>query len=693
MRPLRSRAASISPVGLIGHLGQIGLIGLIGQIGLIGLIVLVLSGKPVWAQSGDHKTAAPNAGPKPVTQTQSFTQEGLTVEFSVAPVSSEPNSSFENSSAGVRKTSSVQAEPAAVLEGTDAIVRFKVWDANAGKPVSSLKPIAWIDRRSGNSPPDQKECREKIQSFLQPSFSSKAMLDLNAYFILVLNHEPNISVIDPLSGFGGSKLYTLVGLPGSGADWVKSADQKRLYVSLPEVNQVAVIDTLSWKVIANLDAGVRPTRLALQRDGRYLWIGNDAVEEKSSGVTIIDTVTLKPVAQLATGRGHHEITFTEDDSLAFVTNRDDGTLSVIDIRKLATVRDVRVGSLPTSLEFSALSKSLYVANEGDGTIVVLDGLGRQVENRMKAQPGLGVLRLMPTGRFGFAANKKTNTIYIFDVTSNSIVHAVATGPGADQITFTREFAYIRSTGHEFVSMIKLAELGKETAVSRFPAGQRAPRESSAQSFADAIIPAPEEGAVLVANPADKMIYYYTEGMAAPMGNFQNYRREPKALLVLDNSLREGVRGEYTTTVRFPSSGTFDVAFLLDSPRLVKCFEMSVAENPSLPKERVAALRIELVPPVTEALVGESFRVRFRLIDSGSQQAHANLDDLGVLVFLAPGIWQQRFPAKALESGAYEISFVPPQPGVYYVHFQSPTLNVRFNQIAPLIFHAKNHEKD
>ncbi len=659
----------------------------IGTIGLIGTIILILSVMPVWAQS-ISKTAAPNTTSEPLTQTQTFTEEGISVEFSVAPISSELNSASKINSSELRKSGSA-ATPrnAAVLEGTDATVRFTIWDANAGKPLTSLKPIAWIDRRSGGTPPDAKACREKIQSFLQPNFSNRATIDLNAYFVLALNAEPNISVIDPLSGFGGSKLYTLVALSGSGADWVMSADQKLLYVSMPTVNQVAVIDTLSWKVIANLDAGLRPTRVALQRDGRYLWVGNDAAEEIGSGVTIIDTVSLKTAAQLATGKGHHEIAFTEDDSLAFVTNKNDGTLSVIDIRKLAPIRNIKIGLLPTALAFSSLSKSLYVANEGDGTIVALDGLGGQIVARIKAQPGLSVLRLMPNGRFGFVANKTTNTIYIFDVTSNRIVHAVPTGPGTDQITFTREFAYVRSTGHEFVSMIKLAELGKETALSRFPAGQKAPRESSAQSLADAIVPAPEEGAVLVANPADRMIYYYTEGMAAPMGNFQNYRREPKALLVLDNSLRESARGEYITTVRFASSGTYDVAFLLDSPRLVKCFQMSVAENPALHKEQVAAIRIEPIAPVTAARVGEIYSLRFKVVDLDSHHAHANLNDLAVLVFLAPGIWQQRFPAKALEDGVYEISFEPPQAGVYYIHFQSPSLNVRFNQIAPLILHA------
>jgi hypothetical protein len=55
----------------------------------------------------------------------------------------------------------------------------------------------------------------------------------------------------------------------------------------------------------------------------------------------------------------------------------------------------------------------------------------------------------------------------------------------------------------------------------------------------------------------------------------------------------------------------------------------------------------------------------------------------VLAFLAPGIWQKRELATAAADGVYEMSFVPPQPGVYYIFFQSPSLGLQFNQSTPL----------
>lgn len=638
------------------------------HIKLLTFIVLLLvpAGSTTTAQEKSQPTSP--QGNQLARPSQIYKSEGVSVGFRIEPITAEKLDRNE------------------LLADTDARIHFKIVEATGGKGINKLRPAAWIDRRDAAEAPNTKECREKVQQFLQPSFSRRPTIDLNSYFVLALNHEPNISVIDPLSGFGGSKLFTLIPLSSSGDDWVMSADKKRLYVSMPLINKVAVIDLLTWKPIANIDAGMKPVRLALQHDGRYLWVGNDASTEPDAGVTVIDTQSLKVAARIKTGLGHHEIAFTEDDSLAFVTNKQDGTLSVVNVRTLAKVTDVKVGSLPSAVVVSSLSKSVYVGNEGDGTIVVVDGSRLEILTRMKSQPGLRTIRIPRDGRFGFAVNPITNTVYIFDVSSNRLVHALLAGPGADQIAFTSQFAYVRAPGNEFVTMIKTSDLGKEASVSRFPAGQRAPKESPASSWADAIVPAPEEGSVLVANPADKMIYFYSEGMAAPMGSFQNYRRDPKALLVLDNGLREAANGDYTTTVRLTDAGRYDVVFLLDSPRVVTCFDFTVAANPASSKPVMASIKIVPVN-VAGARAGERYNLRFKAIDATSSQPKLNIEDLTVLVFLAPGIWQQREAAKHTGDGVYEMSFVPPQAGVYYVYFQSPLLGIQFNQLPPLTLQA------
>jgi len=594
---------------------------------------------------------------------QTFSAQGISIEFTATPA---------------------RAGATQVLAGEEMSIRFKITDSG-GVPLSNLRPVAWIDQRQTKDPLDARVCREKVQAFLQPSFSSRPTLDLNAYFILALNNEPNISVIDPLSGFGGSKLYTLIPLRSPGEDWVMTDNNKRLYVSMPQVNQIAVIDIPTWKVIANVDAGATPTRVALQHDERYLWIGNN--NDSASGVTVIDTATNKVAAQLKTGLGHHELAFSDDDRLAFVTNKQTGTVSLIDIRKLAVLKDLKVGSEPAAIAFSPLSQTAYVASEGDGTITAISASKHDIVTRIQTEPGVRVINIPPTGHYGLALNSLKNTAYAFDLSSNRVVQRVPVGPSSDQLSFTKQFAYVRSSGSEFVTMINMVDIGKEANVTKFPAGQRAPGESLSRSHAAAIVPAPEEGAVLVANPADKMIYYYTEGMAAPMGSFQNYKRDPRALLVLDNSLRETARGVYTTTARLTNPGQYDIAFLLDSPRLINCFEVKIAENPNAPQKIESAYRIEPVAKEAVARPGERFNLRFKVVDLKTGAAKTGLNDLGVLVFLAPGIWQQRDLAKALDDGVYETSFVPPSAGVYYVFFQSSSLGLQYNRSTPLTIQA------
>ncbi|HYO63972.1 MAG TPA: YncE family protein [Pyrinomonadaceae bacterium] len=619
------------------------------------------------ARAQDDKSGAKPAPPASATEAargpQKFVREGVEVEFTVEPVSS-------------------AAGKSELLAGQEAVVRFRVRDTATRTPLSGVRPSAWVSRRAAAQTPDAAQCRERVNSYLQGSLRARPDVDLNAYYVLALNEEPNISVIDPLLGFGGSKLVTLVFLKGTGADWALTADRARLFVSMPLVNQVAVVDTATWKVVANLDAGERPTRVGLQPDGKYLWVTNDA--GAPGGVTVIDAAGLKVAARIPTGAGAHEIAFTEDSATAFVTNRDDGTLSVVDVGKLAKVRDVKTGAPASALAFSPLSKALYVANEADGTISVVDSRSHELRTRIAAQPGLRGLRFAPGGRWGFVPNAARSVVHVFDASTDRLAHTIAVGDAPTQVAFSDTFAYVRSLGTEEVTAVRLNTVGKEPDVIKLPGGQQPPGASrAALSSADAFTPAPEGGTMLLANPADKLIYYYSEGMAAPMGNFQNYKREMRAVKVVDRSLREESRGVYATTMRLPKEGTYDVSFLLDSPRVVHCFEASAKPNPALKPEQKVALQIEYLDKEQRPRVGENYKVRFRLKDAATGRPKGELTDVRVLFFLSPGVWQKRELAKHVGEGVYELEVSVPQNGLYMVFVESRSQGVEFRELPHL----------
>ncbi len=236
-------------------------------------------------------------------------------------------------------------------------------------------------------------------------------------------------------------------------------------------------------------------------------------------------------------------------------------------------------------------------------------------------------------------------------------------------------------------MIRLSTIGTEIDITDFPGGQGIPARASSPIRADSIVPAPEGNAVILANPVDKVLYYYTEGMAAPMGNFQNYRREPLAVLIVDRSLRETNPGVYSTTVKLPASGNYDVAFLTDSPRISHCFETAADPNPRLKEERSVALRLEPQAKPVNLTVGQNVPLRFKLIETSTNKVKDDLNDVQVLTFLAPGTWQRRDLAKSVGHGLYEINLNVPEAGVYMVFVESGSMGVRYRDLPHLTLEA------
>ena len=627
---------------------------------LAGLLLLTVT---VQAQETTPQAKPPATPPQTSAAPQKIVEQGIAIEFTADPLA--------------QNATKIKA-------AEDVNITFKVTDTTTGTPVKGLGLSAWISLRPSEKATEPAQCREKIQSYLTGSLRTRPDVDLNSYYVLALNKSADISVIDPLLGFGGSKLLTLVMLKSPGEDWLLTRDGETLFVTLPQIDQVAVIDTRSWKVSDYIETGSKPTRIMVQPDQQYLWIANDG---KDGGVTVLDPATLKVVAKIQTGAGQHDIALSSDNQFAFVSNRESGTVSIIDIRKLEKLTDVNVGPGPTSMALSDLSKALYVVNETDGTLTVIEQQTHQVLARMQTKPGARSIRFAPGGRYGFVVNTKQSLVNIFDAASNRMLHEVSVGKSPDQIMFSDTFAFVRSLETESVEMLRLGTIGKEVDVTEFPGGQAAPGQGSTPVRADSIVLAPEGNSVIVANPVDKVLYYYSEGMAAPMGNFQNYRREPLAVLVVDRSLREIEPGVYSTTIKLPASGRYDVAFINDSPRVSHCFDISAEPNAGLKEKPAVALRIEHQLKELKLPVGQEFTFRFKLIETATGNPKSDLKDVRVLTFLSPGEWQRRDIATPVGDGVYELKINVPRTGVYMLFVESSSMGVRYVDLPYLMLHA------
>ena len=605
-----------------------------------------------------------------------FVREGIVVEFSYAPAEKKD-------------------EGGKVLEGEFAEARFKVTDEATGKPVRALRPGAWMDMSKllGKHEKAPLDCRQKVGLYLQGIVGIRPRVDLNGYFVLVMNREPGIFVIDPFVGISGkTNLYGSIPLREPGTDWAKDRNEKTLYVTLSKSGKVAVISTESFKVVTEADAGENPVRVALQPDGQLLWVGNNGKDGGEGGVTAIDTATFSAVATIPTGKGHHELAFSPDSRFAYATNRGSGTVSVIDVRERKKVKDVRIGPQPISMDYSATARALYVADGQEGTVSVVDGKSHEVTAKVQAKPGLGPMRFTPDGRWGLVLNSREDAVHVLDASTNKIAHTVTVGKEPFQMVLSRSFAHVRCLGSERVFMVNLLELGKETPppVTHYPVGAEPPGGVPDVGLARGIANAVGESEVLAVNPVNRTTYFYMEGMNAPSGTFKGFGQNPRAVETANRSLKEAEPGVYTTRVRFPVAGEYDVAFFLDSPKIVHCFAARAEANPALQKP---GSRYELEYLVKERTVpaGDNVVVRFRLTDAMTGWGKTGLPDVTAISFRTPSYDRRQTPAREVGDGEYEVSLNLPVPGAYYVYVTVPSLKIGWQDFVHLSLMVKGKE--
>ena len=186
--------------------------------------------------------------------------------------------------------------------------------------------------------------------------------------------------------------------------------------------------------------------------------------------------------------------------------------------------------------------------------------------------------------------------------------------------------------------------------------------------------------MLVVNPADNTTYFYMEGMNAASSNYQAYGGSARAVTVVDRSLKEIEPGVYAGKVKIPAAGRYDVAFSLDSPKLLHCFSTQVAENPQLAEGRQG---VDVQYLFEEREVDGRARRRPSASASSTSRAagrYTGLKDVRVMSFRAPGHDRIETAATEVGDGVYEASVRFGDDGAYYVHVASATLKKTFRDL-------------
>ncbi len=175
---------------------------------------------------------------------------------------------------------------------------------------------------------------------------------------------------------------------------------------------VAVFDTSSGKLVAEVPTEIHPYDLVLDPSGDTLYVSNWA----SRSVSVIDTNTLKVKAVLRVGANPNDMALNTDGRL-FVACSNENSVYVIDTRTLRPVEVIRtsmhrmapVGSTPDALAIDPAARLLFIANADNNNVAVVDISEDEISNVLGFIPTLwypSALAVAPGGKTLYVGTSK-----------------------------------------------------------------------------------------------------------------------------------------------------------------------------------------------------------------------------------------------------------------------------------------------
>jgi YVTN family beta-propeller protein len=146
------------------------------------------------------------------------------------------------------------------------------------------------------------------------------------------------------------------------------ADSKTVFVSLQQSSRVVAFDLATQAIKWNMEVGKVPAGVVALPDNKRLLValtGEDAI-------VTLDPATGMTTGRLQTGRGAHNFWPRGDGRHWFLSNRVEGTISLIDTQDMTVVATMRVPGGPDCMDITPDGKELWVTQRFLRRIAIVD---------------------------------------------------------------------------------------------------------------------------------------------------------------------------------------------------------------------------------------------------------------------------------------------------------------------------------
>jgi YVTN family beta-propeller protein len=169
------------------------------------------------------------------------------------------------------------------------------------------------------------------------------------------------------------KLHHSLSVPCPGVDHMDfTADGRYLLASCEFGGSVVVVDVAREKVVKQipLHSGGMPQDVKLSPDGKVFYVA----DMMANGVWMVDAHSFRKIGFIPTGTGAHGLYASRDSRYLYVSNRGEGSISLIDFatRKVARKWQLPGGGSPDMGGVSADGKVLWLSGRYNSEVYAID---------------------------------------------------------------------------------------------------------------------------------------------------------------------------------------------------------------------------------------------------------------------------------------------------------------------------------
>lgn len=561
-----------------------------------------------------------------------------------------------------------------------------------GTPLTHWWPGAWIDWQidplSGSVP----TCSQRIGRYLGGSLLARPLVDLTGSYVVTMDQEPSLSVLDPSVNFAGrSSLYRSVSLPAPAVDWVSTPDDRWLVAAVPDAKAVVVVGTGDFTIAHRIDRSRRPRQVLMQPQSRLVWISEleDQAGGKGQGwLTAIDTAAWSIVESFPVGEGLPLVTFAVDGPWVYAASRSARQLTIIDSQRMVVQRTVPLDFAPTGLAatFSQPAPSaqpaqpaqpaepmLWVVDGKRGRFVRFDVEGRE-RDRIAVAQTLEWASLSPDGRWVVVATPPTGLTAVATTAPHRMVSIPLSGKPS-HLLWSDQFAYVLVPEQGTLSLFTWPSLGEGALpIKSIAIGASALSVKAGGPVASAMALMADGKGTFIAHPTERMIYTYMEGMNAPSQGVRAYGHTPLAVKTVRRTFHEIEPGIYRQWARLPaSSGRLMLAIAGESPSVRTCLGLPPLGQEA-PRQTKGGWQWAALNKLT-ARVAEHVTIRLTRESVGEEREDGSPAHVTLRLMRARGGLYDEWPLRRLPDSpnAYEVTGTVREAGTYFLY---PTVNGR-----------------